>query len=250
MLSQDFDTRLAAAESLASFFSVTDSAWAVEECLPALLAVYDSLNDDDDDIRDIGSAAVKNILGQPLVPIEAANRLVAWLAQHFSNSPAFRRIVAGRIMGDIQFPGVDNGETKFADQLQEALKFDDSLFVIEEQNLFIDEVRESQRWVVAFESMQWSLEDDALKHLTLSVCGGLVSVDHLTSEEDGPLGYGSKPQVFAILSRVIQAAAALMKHHPDPSQRGIVEKASHVLESGKGHISGLLLRPLKERTHV
>ncbi|KAL6403743.1 hypothetical protein AUP68_13113 [Ilyonectria robusta] len=247
---KDFDTRLAAAESLASFFSVTDSAWAVKECLPALLAVYDSLNDDDDDIRDIGSAAVKNILGQPLVPIEAANRLVAWLAQHFSNSPAFRRIVAGRIMGDIQFPGVDNGETKFADQLQEALKFDDSLFVIEEQNLFIDEVRESQRWVVAFESMQWSLEDDALKHLTLSVCGGLVSVDHLTSEEDGPLGYGSKPQVFAILSRVIQAAAALMKHHPDPSQRGIVEKASHVLESGKGHISGLLLRPLKERTHV
>ncbi|KAF7547387.1 hypothetical protein G7Z17_g7765 [Cylindrodendrum hubeiense] len=247
---KDFDTRLSAAESLSSFFSVTDSAWTVEECLPALLAVYDSLNDDDGDIRDIGSAAVKSILGQPLVPIEAANRLVAWLAQHFGDSSTFRQIVAGRIMGDTRFPRVDNGDAKFPDQLKEAMKFDDSLFVIEEQNLFIDEARESQRWVAAFESMQWSPEDDALKHLTLTVYGGLVPMDSLTNEEDGPLGYGSKPQVFAILSRVIQAAAALTRHHPDLSQRASIKQASRVFESGKGHISGLLLQPLKEGTHV
>ncbi|KAH7162646.1 putative death-receptor fusion protein-domain-containing protein [Dactylonectria estremocensis] len=247
---KDFDTRLAAAESLSSFFSIIGSAWAVEECLPALLAVYDSLNDDDDDIRDIGSAAAKSILGRPLVPIEAANQLAAWMAQHFGNCAAFRQIVASRIMGDTRFPHAGNSKAKFADQLREAMKFDDSLFVIEEQNLFIDEVRECQRWVAAFENMSWSLEDKVLKHLTSSTHEGLLSMGGLTSEEDGPLGYSSKPQVFAILSRVVQAAAALTRYHPDPSHRATVEGVSRLFQSGKGHISGLLLLPLVERIHV
>ncbi|KAK7414512.1 hypothetical protein QQX98_006623 [Neonectria punicea] len=245
---KDFYTRLASAESLCSFFSVQDSTWTVKECLPALVALYDLLNDDDDDIRDVGSAAVANILDQPLAPIEAANRLVIWLAQHFGNSPAFRQVITSRTMGDTKYLGLDktNSTVEVADQLKEAMKFDDSLFVIEEHNLFIDEVRESQRWTAAFESLQWSPEDDLLKSLTASVCGGLLPMEALASKEDGPLGYASKPQVFAILSRVIRAAIALMKHHPEPSQRALVDKSSRFLTSGKGHISGLLLNPLRE----
>ncbi|KAK7425361.1 hypothetical protein QQZ08_008147 [Neonectria magnoliae] len=245
---KDFYTRLASAESLCSFFSVKNSAWTVEECLPALMALYNLLSDDDDDIRDVGSAAVANILDQPLAPIEAANRLVIWLAQHFGNSPAFRQVIIGRMMGDARYPVLDktNSKVDVADQLKEAMKFDDSLFVIEEHNLFIDEVRESQRWTAAFASLQWSPQDALLKSLTSSVCGGFLPMEALASKEDGPLGYASKPQVFAILSRVIRAAVALMKHHPEPSQRALVDKSSRFLTSGKGHISGLLLHPLRE----
>ncbi|KPM36837.1 hypothetical protein AK830_g9727 [Neonectria ditissima] len=242
---KDFYTRLASAESLCSFFSVKDSAWTTEECLPALIALYDFLNDDDDDIRDVGSAAVANILGQPLAPIEAANRLVVWLTRHFGNSPVFCQVIAGRMMGDTRFPGLDSGKVGVTEQLEKAMEFDDSLFVIEEHNLFIDEVRECQRWAAAFERLQWSSEDDVLRNLTSSVYEGLLPMEALASKEDGPLGYASKPQVFAILSRVIWASVALIKHHPEPSQRALVGESSRSLTSGKGHISGLLLHPLK-----
>ncbi|KAH6896991.1 putative death-receptor fusion protein-domain-containing protein [Thelonectria olida] len=244
---KDFDTRLAAAESLSSFFRVKDSTWASEEYFPALVAIYDSLNDDDDDIRDVGSAAARNVIGQLLVPIEAANRLLAWLTQHFADSPTFRQMVVGRIMGLTQFPGLDthSHQPTVADEFREAMKFDDSLFVIEEQNLFVDEVRETQRWISVFERLSWNPDDEALQWLTSSVYGGLGPTDSLTNQEDGPLGYASKPDVFAILSRLVRAAAALIRHHPDGSQRETMAYSSQVLKSGKGHLSGLLAKQLE-----
>ena len=128
-------------------------SWAQEEHLVAILALYDSLNDDDDDIRDVGSAAVQSILGKALVPIEAANRLLLWLAQHYAGSSTFRQIIVRRVMGDSRYPAPENNVFSIQDQLQEAMKFDNSLFVIEEQNLFVDEVRETQRWTSLYESL-------------------------------------------------------------------------------------------------
>ncbi|KAI5465811.1 putative death-receptor fusion protein-domain-containing protein [Mariannaea sp. PMI_226] len=241
---KDFDTRLAAVESLVSFFSVKESNSASEECLPALIALYDLLNDDDDDIRDIGSLAANSILGQLLVPIEAGNRLLVWLSQHFGESRTFRQIVTRRIMGVTRFPRPQDAEFAVAGDLGEALKVDDSLFAVEEQNLFVDEVRETQRWIDVFERLPWNSDDKALQWLTSSVYGGLLPTDVLTSQEDGLLGYASKPQVFAILSRVVRTAATLIRNHPDPGQRETIRKSSEVLKNGKGHLSGLLIQPL------
>ncbi|KAM5351554.1 hypothetical protein ACJ41O_004277 [Fusarium nematophilum] len=246
---KDFDTRLAAAESLCSFFVKTEGrgdTWAREENLPALLALYGSLNDDDDDIRDTCSVAVKSILGQALFPIEAANRLLAWLAQHFADSSMFRHIIVRRIMGDARIPTHEGREVSPGEQLREAMKFDDSLFAIEEQNLFIDEVREAQRWVAVFESLAWTAEDPALEALIRWTGAGIDEVRGLVGVEDGPLGYGSMPEVFAVLSRVIHASAALASHHPDVKLREDIDKFSSTLLSEQGHMSGLLLQPLEK----
>ncbi|KAM0434453.1 hypothetical protein ACHAPT_003549 [Fusarium lateritium] len=246
---KDFDTRLAAAESLCSFFiSIEDEQdWAREEHLPALLALYDSLNDDDDDVRDVGSAAVQSILGQALVPVEAANRLLSWLSQRFGrDSTTFRQVVIRRIMGDGRFPTPESrAAASVGDQLQDAMKFDDSLFVIEEQNLFVDEVRETQRWVSVFESLSWEAKDPTLQALTEWSSTGLEEMRRLVGVEDGPLGYGSKPEVFAILSRVVYASAALERRDADTKLREGINKLGSALQEGKGHMSGLLLQPLE-----
>lgn len=242
---QDFDTRFAAAESLSSFFAVARSSCTTEEYLPALLTLYDSLNDDDDEVRDVGSAAVKSILDQTLVPIEAATRLLQWLGETFKDSPRLRNIVAARITGDKNFAAL-----KVKDKLDQAMKFDDSLFVVEEQNLFIDEVRETQRWVAVFESLEWDVEDETLLSLTKWMDEGLQQMESLTQLEDGPLGYASKPDVFAILSRIIQGSAALMRHHPDPVQRRNLDTISKKLRSQHKHMSDLLLQPLQDTPSI
>ncbi|KAJ4268477.1 hypothetical protein NW762_002540 [Fusarium torreyae] len=249
---KDFDTRLATVESLCSFFTSIeqDQSWAHEEHLPALLALYDSLNDDDDDIRDVGSAAVKSILGQALVPIEAANRLLSWLAQNHGDNSTFRQVIVRRIKGDSRYPSPETSEVSVKDQLQEAMKFDDSLFVIEEQNLFVDEVRETQRWVSVYENLTWESNDPILESLTKWTSAGLEAMQGLVSQEDGPLGYGSQPEVFAILSRVVRASAALTRYHPDSELRRSIGKSSSVLQDGQGHISGLLLQPLEKTSQV
>ncbi|CAM1505583.1 Fc.00g112200.m01.CDS01 [Cosmosporella sp. VM-42] len=241
---KDFDTRLAAAESLRSFFTVTEATRTSEEYLPSLLALYDCLSDDDDDIRDIGSAAVKSILGQALVPLKAAVRLQQWLAQHFKHSPRFRQIVGARVTGDMNFATSRGVEVR--EQIKEAMKFDDSLFAIEEQNLFIDEARETQRWVAVFESLDWDPKDEVLVNLTEWTHKGLHSMHELMATEDGPLGYASQPDVFAILSRIIQASALLIRHHPDAEQRKGIDKSSGILRIAKKHMSDLLLQPLQE----
>jgi hypothetical protein len=126
------------------------------------------------------------------------------------------------------------------------MKFDDSLFVIEEQNLFVDEVREAQRWISVYESLEWDSSDPALEALATWTSAGLEATRNLASQEDGPLGYGSKPEVFAILSRVIRSSAALMRHHANTEFCESINKSSSVLHNGQGHMSGLLLQPLEK----
>ncbi|RTE75329.1 hypothetical protein BHE90_010223 [Fusarium euwallaceae] len=251
---KDFDTRLTAAESLCSFFvGIEDEQdWAREEHLPALLALYDSLNDDDDDVREVGSAAVKSILGQALVPIEAANRLLSWLSQRFGHDSTFRQVVVRRIMGDVRFPASESHTASVSDQLQNAMKFDDSLFVIEEQNLFVDEVREAQRWVSIYDSLSWEAKDPALEALAEWSGDGIDEMRRLVGEEDGPLGYGSKPEVFAILSRVVYASASLAKERCHPHGRLLegLDKFSTELRQGQGHMSGVLLQPLEKTIEI
>lgn len=193
----------------------------------------------------MGSIAVKAILGQALVPIEAGGRLLQWLGQTFRNSALFRTMVVARLTGDSHFESAG-----ITEQLDQAMKFDDSLFAVEEQNLFIDEVREAQRWVVVFESLEWSTEDEVLINFTEWMHEGLRQMHSLASVEDGPLGYASQPQVFAILSRIIQGSAALIRSHPDPDQRKKMAESIQLLRSHQKHMSGLLLQSLQDTPFI
>lgn len=204
-----FDGRFAAARSLRAFFSSAGDQSTADEFLPALIALYDALNDDDDEVRDLGSLAVKSIIGQVLVPIEAANRLIHWLTQHFGQSALFRDFVTTRMAGfgnalDLRGPWKSANE-----QLDAALEADDSLFLVEDQNLFIDEVREAHRWVSVYESMTWTAEDVASQKLNGWVQDGLERLKPMVTEKDGPLGWASDPDVFYICSQIILVAVVL-----------------------------------------
>lgn len=153
--------------------------------------------------------------------------------------------MAARITGNKNFAALN-----VKDQLDQAMKFDDSLFVVEEQNLFIDEVRETQRWVAVFETLEWDVKDETLIHLTEWMNEGLAQMNDLAQVEDGPLGYASKPDVFAILSRIIQGSAALMRHHPDAIEREKIDAKSKTLRNRHKHMSDLLFQPLKDMPSI
>ena len=241
---QDFDTRFAAALSLRSFFSTIGSSCTADEYLPALMALYDILNDDDDEVRDVGSAAARTILGIPLVPIEAANSLLTWMAQALRESAVFRANAAARLVGGAGILASSEEWAAADDQLDTALAFDNSLFVVEEQNLFIDEVREAKRWRQVFQAMPWMSTEAPLRKLDSWLSGGLTRLRRLMEQEDGPLGWASNPRVFAICSRVLLGSMAMVSQ--GHASTGLLE-ALGSLKSGlatyegtPGHVSGLL----------
>lgn len=246
--SQTFDTRFAAVGSLRAFFAVAGPSCTSEECLPALLALYDALNDDDDEVRDVGSTAVNSIVGAALVPLEAANRLLRWLALHFGNSPGFRAEVASRMVGHHGTKALGTNAWEPAeDGLAKALEFDDSLFAVEEQNLFVDEVRETGRWVGAFESLEWDGGDETLARLGRWIQGGIIQLGRLAEREDGPLGWASNPQVFAICTLVVCGSVAMAKQQgATPELREAIASTREALRSHNTRVSRLLTAAWEE----
>ncbi|KXJ97534.1 putative death-receptor fusion protein-domain-containing protein [Microdochium bolleyi] len=285
---QTFDTRISAASAMVSISTVLRSPPqdSLDQAhLPWLIALYDSLNDDDDEVRQVAATAAGNLLGQSLASIEASVRLLSWLCAKFGKTMEFQTIVAWRMVGhetcrssDFLSPATTDqdesrGNWASADeQLRVALQPDDALFVVEEQNLYIDEVRETQRWRAAFATCATggssSINDAggrsailvALSSWTLS---SLQSLNHIAAEQkhdadngsDGPLGWTSKPAVYALCCRILTCGVALldMAEREAATGRGGVDseiKAAGLIrgelvrfreEGRKAEVHGLLL---------
>lgn len=96
------------------------------------------------------------------------------------------------------------------EQIRTAMDFDDSLFATEEQNLFIDEVRETTRWRRVYETLQHSGGDSpSFRRLGQWAETGLRYLVGLAArKEDGPLGWTSDQHVFAVCARILLCAAA------------------------------------------
>ncbi|KAL7937700.1 putative death-receptor fusion protein domain-containing protein [Trichoderma chlorosporum] len=248
---KSFDTRFAAAQSLCSFFSVTRSSCTSEEYLPVIIALYDAINDDDDEVREAGSTAARNILGQNLAPLEASARLLQWLAQHFGSSADFKAIVAGRVTGHRASIAGDQPWGSPGAQLDAALRSDDSLFAVEEQNLFIDEVREANRWAAVFQNLEWDdrrpEDGKVLDRLDAWICDGLAEMQLLVKQEDGPLGWASNPHVFAISTSILRGAVTLKRNHGTAKLRQAIDDVKALLKMpDHNRISKLLMEPLEE----
>jgi hypothetical protein len=202
--------------------------------LPWLLSLYDALTDDDVDVREAAAKATSPILSLALVPVEACARLLRWLAGRFGYELHFLMHISERMVGH------NFGSTSFAthataggvvevdglgwvsakSQLEDAMRFDDSLFIIEEHNQYIDEVREARRWADVFLSSGLPRAGDdgantnkALEEWTLAGLRTLTQIAQLEAAVtgDGPLGWTSKPQVFAICARILICASALVE---------------------------------------
>lgn len=229
--------------------------------LDLYLALYDTLNDDDEEIRGLGAAVVSWILSttttcQPLTPLAAAFRFSTFLAQSYANSQhlfarAFLRI-AGKGSDDNGPRRVSLGHkseqtasiTPFRDMLTIARKQDNSLFVEERQNLFMDDLREAEIWSRVLSLLSHDARDEALvAHLFAWVTEGLSDLTEMARIQfDGPLGLTSKPEVFALGMHLI-LAAGLVQHWATAGASQIDDEAV------KGSLKDFMNAALKNSLH-
>lgn len=184
--------------------------------LPSLLALYDTLSDDDEDIRTEGADVVSRMFGTRLVPLAAASKLLGWLERNLGDTKAFRIAFLQRITRSECPTGLRRFDYKpipVGIQLEAAMLNDDSLFVEEEQNLYCDEVREVIAWTSIITSSQRPLWKDIMSDLSLWALEGILTITRLAETRDGPLGQTSSRLVFSIWMRVILVAKAVMSYH-------------------------------------
>ncbi|KAL1839076.1 hypothetical protein VTJ49DRAFT_1877 [Mycothermus thermophilus] len=265
-----FDTRYAAASALRSFFTRTKThAWGDDaKYLPVLWALYDGLIDDDDEVREAAAVAASSVLSngggvRPVVAPIAATELASWMGAHFGSSSddEFTARVICRMVGQPWEKAADTSLQLVPAEkmLREALMFDDSLFAAEEQNLFIDEVRETRRWRGVYEEMTKARKssvanannanaDEASTALSLSNTlrawaeAGMKALLALAAKGDGPLGWMTDQHVFAACARIVLCAVATTRTVEGGEAGLLVEMLGKFREVGlQTGVHGLLL---------
>lgn len=120
---------------------------------------------------------------------------------------------------------------------------DNALFAEEEQNLYIDEMREARLWCGVFaraEGSQWDRVTAKLVLWTVKSMRVMITIE----DRDGPLGWLSKPKVFAICARVVVAARMLAERFGtmegiqgkpllEPVVAALMETGRNLLERGR-----------------
>lgn len=276
--SNTFDMRMAAARAMASFSAAlrpSDAMGGDAAYLPLLLALYSALVDDDEEVRDVAAAAAALVVSEPrgeagaaprpLVAVDAADALLAWLRRRFGRTNEFRAYAACRLAGD-PVVAVDIGVQDLAawaspdGQFAEALTVDESLFAVEEQNLFVDEVRETERWAGLFGDLEWDWDEveqadgtfarvlmmdsslSALRSWTRRALECLAG--HVAEGDDGPLGWASGPDAFALCHRVL-VCGRVLSTLLEAEDEGIATLLVRIRESGRrSRLHGLLLSTL------
>ncbi|KFY22578.1 hypothetical protein V493_06499 [Pseudogymnoascus sp. VKM F-4281 (FW-2241)] len=252
----DYDTRIAAAAAFYNFydahadiiFSAAATGKNILCLLPLNIAILDSLTDDDPDIREIGAATFSSITFSPaVVPEASAQAFSHWLYDHYSTCEQFlaetlRRITSGNTVDG--FTGIEPlvlPDTRVA--LMHAMVPDNALFAEEEQNLYIDEMREARLWCGIFARAEGSQWDRVTAKLVLWAVKSMRTMMAI-EDRDGPLGWMSKPKVFAICARVVVAARMLaerfgtmegVKGKPllEPVVAALMEAGRSLLERGR-----------------
>lgn len=165
------------------------------------------MNDDDDEIRSISAQATASLLivlgvhcpTYSLVPIIAQQMLANYMVKrHATDALAIEQAI-GRLTGGAHFPSVKT-------QLTQALEEDDALFAVEKPNLYIDPVRENFVWsrILQRVNPRALCKEIATTFAKWVMEGIRVLKAHTESTSDGPLGWTSKPEAFALGMRVIR----------------------------------------------
>ncbi|KAL9046883.1 MAG: hypothetical protein Q9214_000398 [Letrouitia sp. 1 TL-2023] len=238
---QDFLTRKAAIDSILNFISEypcnEHTLTSTPKSLGLYMAVYDSLMDDDDEIRDQGAVAVSILLlrdksikqdgglEESLSAPAARSKLLQYLIERYSTSMDLWTEAAYRIMGVnalVRLIGQKKETYSFLDSAQDSLKNvkweNTSLFIEEKQNLFIDEAQEAATWLNVLMNLKISKVDELLsvELLRWTAKGIKVLIEAAEMDVDGPLGWTSKPDTFILGMRFILTAQAIT-HFSDQS---------------------------------
>lgn len=168
------------------------------------MLTYDILNDDEEEIRGIGSQIVSTITEKDVcVPLVASQQLLQYLATRYRESEhvcknALRKMTQSTLQNDQLLPSAK-------ERFKSATAEDTALFVVEKQNLFLDLYREAGLWAQVLKALSAKVITDA----EVTALGNWVS-DALTLlsdkahyELDGPLGWTSKREVWVFGMQVL-----------------------------------------------
>ena len=179
------------------------------------LAVYDMLNDDDEDVRFLAAGTTSRIVGldahsslrDTLEPGEASQNLATFMVKKWSGYRHFCREAFKRAfdVNDLQYHSVAHQLTGFAPT-------DTALFAEEKQNLYVDEVKEFRLWSQVILRLDvLSIPRPLIRLLARWIDDGL---DALTAraqlEMDGALGWSTNANVFRLGLQVVYGAEVLL----------------------------------------
>lgn len=261
---QVFSSRYAAVISFRSFSKVLSRTHETPAAtdplfLHAYLILYDMLNDDDEELRDLSAEIASRILSySSIYPgktvslgcVPARENLLEFMVQNYHDDDAVALFRDGvrRVLGNEAFTpasGQGRAMVPFAERLSEYRKESTVLFEEERQNLFIDDVREADLWTNALKSQSASAIDPELVRQLLDwVSEGL---EHLVSaasrnDEDDVLGWTSKQEVYTLGIQLLNAASLLLAkgdslHIPELENgldvADIKKKLGELLENGR-----------------
>ena len=189
--------------------------------------------DDDEDVRDLGAKIASQVLSRrasmggshfSLSPPATRPKLMQLMLDLYEQSGSLWREAVLRLTGISTFQEVLQNNAAatrsrfirpFSVMLELARTPDTALFVEERQNLYIDEVEEARFWADALSEMNSaeSLIDVLSVTLAIWTTEGLAFLaSAVADEQDGPFGWTSKPEVFALGMRLILGAKVLISH--------------------------------------
>ncbi|KAL4803456.1 putative death-receptor fusion protein-domain-containing protein [Aspergillus unguis] len=274
----EFTTRYAAVTSIGAFaktYRPPGTPPRVDKSLLEIyLILYDLLNDDDEELRDLAASTASCILSYSCVspdkavalsPLNASEMFASFIAKTYADSQLLVTRAIRYILGLEPRVGDSTSGSRHSragvlnpmpvSKITAELRQESTiLFEEEKQNLFIETIREIDVW----SSVLTKLNKEAYDQQTLNevygwICDGLACLSDILSSpngEDGLLGWMAKPEAYTLGVRVISLAVVLTSEQF--SALGLLEDANtvlgqrlkHLLDTGK---SGLLHIDLLER---
>ena len=164
--------------------------------LDFMLLLYDLLNDDDDEIRDLASTITYSVLAKqtsiliprPVVPLRSSQLLLRFILHAFKTQQTLGISAIERTTGT-----TDQASAKPA--FDAACEANTALFAVEKQNLFVDPVREAIVWSQVLKHLisENVVSSENMRRLIAWAREGLRLIrDRMKTHEDGVLGWSSK----------------------------------------------------------
>jgi hypothetical protein len=228
--------------------------------LDLYVLIYDMLNDDDTEIRDLAAEVASWLLSGSTgslqrniaySPLRAAKYLIDLIGDYYSSSADLCHTAIERILGQKIPRGLRSDLIRLQavqDSIIEYQRDSTVLFETEKQNLFIDETREVDNWMKVLLRLNGNAyEDNILQSLYRWVHEGLeyLLVKASLGEEDGPLGWTSKPEIYVVGMQVISAARLFVSSTSPILYRLLHEKenVAFQLKSLREHGTSISLHP-------
>ncbi|KAL8949925.1 MAG: hypothetical protein Q9222_004014 [Ikaeria aurantiellina] len=254
----EVSTRQAAVDSLSAYLDPINDGLAHGIPEPATLLqlhlrLYDSLLDDDEEVRASATAVASKVLSTqgsadketrpkfPLMVPAARYELLEFIEVQYHVSSSLATEAAQRIVGVPPSSTTTSIQSFLSPRasLHKILPDDTSLFAEEKQNLYIDEAREAETWrdvLLSLDHQALVLETDVMHRLQQWTIEGLDALIEVAEEKgvDGALGWTSKADVFTFGVRVLCAAEAVVRMCDDEKGREMVRgRLRKLLEVGE-----------------